>query len=200
MLNVKKRTTYITKVGILSALSFLIMFALEFPIPFMPPFLKIDFSEIPAMLAAFALGPIAAVIVELIKNLIHLTISSTTGIGELSNFLVGIAYLVPAGVIYKRIKSKKGAVISLIVGSISMAFFAAVLNYLLFIPLYGIVLNFPVNAVVGMGTEVNSLIVDLKTLIVFGIVPFNLIKSIIISALVLIMYKRLSPILHYQRK
>ncbi len=200
MLNVKKRTTYIAKVGILSALSFLIMFALELPIPFIPPFLKLDFSGIPAMLAAFALGPLAAVIVVLIKSLLHLTISSTTGIGELSDFLIGITYLIPAGLIYKRMKSKKGAVISLIVGSISMTFFAAVLNYLLFIPLYGIVLNFPVNAVVGMGKKVNSLIVDLKTLIIFGIVPFNIVKSFIISAFVLIMYKRVSPILHYQRK
>ncbi|RCX16290.1 riboflavin transporter FmnP [Anaerobacterium chartisolvens] len=197
----KKRyaTAYITKIAILSAMAAVLMF-LEFPIPFMPPFLKMDLSEIPVLLAAFSLGPASAVIIELIKNLIHVLTTQTAGIGELANFLVGIAFAVPAGIIYKRFMNRKGAGIALSVGSLSMVLFASVFNYFVLLPLYAAVLNFPIDAVVGLGRSVNGYIVDVKTFIAFGIAPFNLIKGIMVSIIVALVYKKLSPLLHKNSK
>lgn len=184
------------KIGILSSLAFIIMF-FEIPIPFMPTFLQIDFSEVPVLLASFALGPISAIFVELIKNILHLLLrNQTSGIGEMANFLVGIAFVVPAGLIYKKGKNKKTALSSLTVGTISMVIFASIFNYFVLLPLYASVLHFPTVAVVGMGTSANHMIVDVKTLIAFAIAPFNLLKGIIVSIIVIAIYKKLSPILH----
>ncbi len=194
-----KHTSFIARIAILSALATVIMF-FEFPLPLFPVFLKIDFSEIPALLAAFALGPWSAVMIELIKNLIHLPMSSTMGIGEVANFLVGSIFVIPVGLIYKRMKNKGGAVIALGTGILSMAVFASLLNYFALIPLYAAVLNFPVDAVVGMGTQANENIVGIKSLIAFGILPFNLIKGVVVSLIVTLMYKKLSPLLHTVRK
>lgn len=194
-----KHTSFIARIAILSALATVIMF-FEFPLPLFPVFLKIDFSEIPALLAAFALGPWSAVMIELIKNLIHLPMSSTMGIGEVANFLVGSIFVIPVGLIYKRMKNKGGAVIALGTGILSMAVFASLLNYFALIPLYAAVLNFPVDAVVGMGTQANEKIVGIKSLIAFGILPFNLIKGVVVSLIVTLMYKKLSPLLHTVRK
>jgi riboflavin transporter len=184
------------KVSVLASLSFIIMW-FEIPIPFMPSFLQIDFSEVPALLAAFSLGPISAIMVELIKNILHLLLrSQTSGIGELANFLVGISFVVPAGLIYKYGKNKKSAIISLVVSTISMVIFASLFNYFILLPLYASVLDFPTAAVVGMGTSANEMIIDVKTFIAFAVAPFNLLKGIIVSLIVAVIYKKLSPILH----
>ncbi|ATW28288.1 ECF transporter S component [Candidatus Formimonas warabiya] len=179
----------------MAALSFLIML-IEFPLPFMPPFMQIDLSEIPALLTAFSLGPGAGVLVELIKNILHLLKSQTAGIGELANFVVGIALVIPAGLIYKWNKSKKGAFLALVVGVVIMAAVASVFNYFVLLPLYARVLGFSTDAVISLGKQANHLIVDLKTLIAYGIIPFNIIKGFIVSVIVLVVYKRLSPVLH----
>lgn len=183
------------KISIMAALSFLIML-IEFPLPMMPPFLQLDFSEIPALLVTFSMGPLGGIMVELIKNILHLFKTSTVGIGELANFLVGVFFIVPAGLIYKSNKNKKGAYIALFCGTISMTLFSIIFNYLVLLPLYATVLGFPTEAVVAMSGQVNGAIVDIKSLIVFGIAPFNFIKGIVIAFLVIIIYKRVSPILH----
>lgn len=183
------------KVAIMSALSLIIMF-FELPLPLFPAFLKIDFSDIPALLVTFSLGPVYGALVELIKNLLHLFRTSTVGIGELANFLVGVSYVVPAGIVYKYNKSKKGAFLGLAVGTASMVVFASLFNYFFLIPMYAKVLNFPTEAVVAMGTEVNKHIVDVRSLISYAIAPFNAIKGIVVSLVVVLIYKRLSPILH----
>lgn len=185
----------ITKIAILSTLAFILML-FELPLPFMPPFLKIDVSEIPVLLATFALGPFSAVLVELLKNGLHLFRTSTMGVGELANFLVGAAFVVPVGIIYKMHKNRKGAFIGLAAGTLSMVVFASLFNYFALLPLYAKVLYFPTDAVIAMGTEVNKYVVDVKTFIAYAIVPFNLIKGIVLSLLTLIIYKKLSPILH----
>lgn len=194
MSNIRRTTRFITKVAILAALAAIIGIY-ETPIPLVPPFLKIDFSEIPVLIGTFALGPIAGIVIELIKNLLHLITTQTLGIGELANFLVGITFIIPAGLIYKKMKDRKGAIISLTMGIVSMTIFASLLNYYVFLPLYASVLKFPIDAVVGMGTQVNKNIVDAKSLIAFGIAPFNIFKGILISVLVMLMYKRISPLL-----
>lgn len=195
MLNRKVTTSYIARTAVLSALAFILMI-FEFPIPLMPGFLEIDFSEIPALLATFALGPVSGVAVELVKNLLHLFMTKTAGIGEMANFVVGCAMVVPAGLIYQRSKTRKNALLALVVGVICMCAAASLMNYWVLIPLYGLVLHFPVEAIIGMGTKANKGIVNLRTLIAYGIIPFNLIKGLGISVVMMLIYKRLSPILH----
>jgi len=185
----------LVKVSIMSALSLIIML-FELPLPFFPAFLKIDFSDIPAILMTFSLGPVYGVLVELVKNLLHLFNTSSAGIGELANFLVGASYVVPAGIIYKFRRNKKGAWLGLAAGTVSMVIFASFFNYYFLLPIYAKVLNFPTEAVVAMGTEVNRHIVDTRTLIAYGIAPFNAVKGIVMSIVVALVYKKVSPLLH----
>ncbi len=199
MSNVKEvkstKTQYIVKVGLLTAVAAIVMY-LEFMIPMMPVFLKMDLSEIPVLIGTFALGPVAGVLIELLKNLFHVLSTSTMGIGELANFIVGIAFVIPAGMIYNRKKNRSGALLALVVGGISMAVVAASANYFVFIPLYQSALHWPLEAIIQLGTKGNQSIVDLRSLIVLGIVPFNLIKAVIISVITLLIYKKMSIVLN----
>ncbi|MGI6124118.1 MAG: ECF transporter S component [Acetivibrionales bacterium] len=199
----KIKTKFIAKVGVLSALATAIMF-LETPLPFTPTFLKLDLSELIVLLGGFALGPLAGILIELIKNLVHVAFTITGGVGEFANFVVGCAFVVPAAIIYKKNKSVKNAVMGLIVGSLTMVIVATFVNYYVMIPLYvkifaeqfNITPEQSLQGVVAEGTKNNSGIVDLKTLILFGIVPFNLFKVIVISILTFVSYKKVSPVLH----
>ncbi|MDF2503502.1 MULTISPECIES: ECF transporter S component [Clostridium] len=185
-----------TKTAILSVIGFLIMF-IEVPIPIFPSFLKIDFSDLPALIGAFALGPVAGIIIELLKNILHgLFGSQTAFIGELANFLVGGIFVAVAGIIYKRRKTRTNALIGLAAGTIVMSIAASVLNYFVILPLYETVLHFPINAVVGMGSKLNPNIKNLNTFIVFAILPFNLIKGVIASVITMAVYKAVSPLIH----
>jgi riboflavin transporter FmnP len=193
--NLHTNLTYITRIAILASAAAILM-VLELPVIFMPGFLKLDFSEIPAIIGAFALGPLAGCLIVLLKNLIHVSSTQTAGIGEMANFLVGTFLVVPAAFIYKVRKNRTGAVAALTVGTLSMTVAAAVLNYWVLIPLYQLALKFPPEAIVNMGRAANPLIVDLKTFIVFAIVPFNLFKGIVVSVITMMVYKKVSPVLH----
>ena len=189
------KTNYMTKIGLLSAIGAILMY-IEFPIPMLPLFLKLDISELPAIIGAFSLGPLAAVIIELLKNLIRLLNSQTMGVGELANFLVGVAFLLPAGYIYSKKRTRIGAMISLAVGAVAMAIAGGVLNYFVFIPLYQSVLHFPLDQMIALGTAANPQIVDLTSFVTLAIVPFNILKGVVLSVLAMMLYKRVSPILH----
>jgi riboflavin transporter len=184
------------KVSMLGVIAFLLMF-FELAMPMFPPFLKIDISDLPALLGAFALGPVAGIGIELLKNVLHgIFVGGTAFIGETANFIVGSVFVATAGLWYSRDKSKKNAVIGMVLGTVVMTATAAVLNYYVLLPLYEKVLNFPMAAVVGMGTMVNPNITDLNSFIVWAIVPFNLIKGAVIAFITLPVYKRVSHILH----
>jgi len=184
------------KISLLSVMAFLLMY-IELPIPIFPDFLKIDISDLPALLGAFALGPIAGVIIEFFKNILHGMLAGKTAfVGELANFLVGGCLVLVSGYIYKAKKSKGGAVIALLIGTIVMSVFAGLLNYFVVLPLYEKVLGFPVDVVVGLGTKINHNITDLNSFIIFSIIPFNILKGIAVSAVTLGLYKRVSPLLH----
>ncbi|WP_110954431.1 ECF transporter S component [Anaerosinus massiliensis] len=191
---VSAKTQYITKLGILSAIAVILMF-FEVPLPMMPVFLKLDASELPAIIGAFAFGPMAGVIIELIKNVLHAANTQTMGIGEVANFLVGVAFVLPAGYLYQRYHSQRGAVIALVAGTFSMMFLASLMNYFILLPIYQAVLNFPLDQIIYMGTIANPQIVDLKTFIALGIAPFNMIKGIVMSLLTLMIYRKLFHVL-----
>ena len=187
------RVRALTVTAMLSAIAFVLMF-LDFSVPLIPSFVKMDISELPALLAAFALGPVYGTVVCLVKNLIHLMITSTAGAGELCNFLLGASFVIPAGLLYRRMKSRKSALIGVLIGSVIMALFSIPLNYYVTYPIYA---NFmPIDAILNMyqaiRPSVNSL---LECLIVFN-APFTLVKGLIDAVLCFLIYKSLSPILH----
>ncbi len=191
----KKRLTTVTlvKISILSVIAFLLMM-LEFPIPLFPNFLKVDLSDVPALIGGFAIGPIAGVIIQLIKVfLFFITRTDTGGVGELANFIIGASYVLPAALIYHIKKDKKHALIGAITGTLSMCIIGALANIYILIPFYS---NFmPIDVIVEMGTVVNSNIVDVPSLVLYAITPFNFIKGSIITLVTLMIYKKISPIL-----
>lgn len=193
----RQSTKTLTKIGILGAVSAVLML-FEFPLWFAPSFYELDFSEVPVLIGSFALGPAAGAAIEFIKIMLNFILNGTVtgGVGEFANFVVGCAFIVPAGYIYKRNKTLKTAIIGLVVGTLSLAILGMFLNYYLLIPLYAKVFGAPVQAFIDMGNAVNPAIVDLKTLILYAVVPFNLFKGTVVSIIVLLIYKRLSPILH----
>lgn len=187
---------WVAKTGILASVAILLMF-FEMVIPLMPAFLKFDFSEIAVLLAAFSLGPWTAVLVELIKNLAHLPSTGTSGVGELANFFVGSAFVLTAGLYYRGHKNRMGAFIAMALGTVVMTVVASFLNYFFLIPFYVNTQGWPLDALIDMSRAAgNTLVTDLKSLITFVFVPFNIFKGIVISAIVALLYKRLSPLLH----
>lgn len=190
-------TKTLAKVGVLSAVAAVVMI-LEFPLPFAPSFYKLDFSEIPVLIGAFALGPIAGIAIEFIKILLNFVLNGTVtaGVGELGNFLIGCSLVVPASIIYRKNKTFKNAILGLIVGILSLAIVGAVLNYFVLLPVYSTAFGAPLQSFIDMGNVINKYIVDLKTLVLYAVVPFNLVKGIIVSIITILIYKRLSPILH----
>ncbi len=191
---VKKRfeTGKMTKIAMLSAVAYGLMF-LELAIPIFPGFLKLDISDVPAVIAGFAMGPMAAVTVELIKNLLHATMTTTGGVGELANFVIGVAMVAPASWIYMRNKTKKGALIGMVVGTLSMAIVGALANLLVLLPFYAQFM--PLEEIVAWSAQANNAIVDIKTLVLFGITPFNIFKGVVVFGVTYPIYKRLSGIL-----
>lgn len=186
-------TKTLVKVALLGVISFILML-FEAPIPFFPSFLKLDVSDLPAIIGAFALGPVPAILVALVKNVLHLITGSTTGgIGELSNFVIASAYVLPAGLLYKTMHSKKGAILGCLLGTFCMTFVGAFSNYFVMLPFYSNIM--PIEAIIATGAAVNGFIHDKFTLVLYGVLPFNLFKGIFLSIVTAIVYKPLSPIL-----
>lgn len=175
-----------------------VLMLFELPLPFLaPPFYKLDLSEVPVLIGAFAMGPVAGVLIELIKVLLNLLINGTmtAGVGELGNFLVGCSFLLPASVIYKRKKDKKHAIIGMAVGTVFMAIVGCLINAYLLLPAYSAGMGMPMEALVDMGTKVNPAISNVFTFVVLAVAPFNLIKGIVVSVFTLLLYKRISSII-----
>ncbi len=185
----------IAATAILTAMAVLLMY-LEIPLPFMPVFLKFDFAELPALIGAFALGPVWAVVIELLKNLIHLPVTQTMGIGELSNFVTGVIYVVTAGLIYKKIRTRKGAAISMVASTIALAVIAVPVNAFITLPLYASAMGFSTEAIIGMCTEVNPLVKDKLSLLLAVFVPFNLFKGIVVGLITFFVYKPISKLIN----
>lgn len=187
------RVRFITVTAMLSAISFVLMY-FEFPIPIMPAFIKFDFSDLPALIGTFAYGPLCGVIVCLIKNLLHLMDSNSMLVGELSNFILGAAFVIPAGLIYKFKKTKKSALIGGITGAVFMGVFCVFSNYFIVYPVYYQV-AMPEEAILGMYQAIlPSMKSILQSLIVFNL-PFTVVKGLISAAITMLVYKPLSPIL-----
>ncbi|MCI5877809.1 MAG: ECF transporter S component [Lachnospiraceae bacterium] len=184
---------YMTVTAMLSAVAFALMF-FEFSIPFLvPSFIQMDLSELPALIGAFAMGPWYGVIICLIKNLIHLLITTTGGVGELSNFILGAAFVLPAGLIYQRKKTKKNAVIGSVFGAAFMALLSVASNYFIVYPVYTAFL--PMDTILAMYQEIlPSADTLLKCLVIFNM-PFTFVKGMLSVIITLLIYKHISPII-----
>ena len=183
---------YITVTAMLSAVAFILMF-LEFSVPFMPGFIKMDLSDLPELIGAFAMGPACGVFVCLVKNLLHLPLTSSAGVGELSNFLLGMMFVLPAGLLYRRKKTRSTAMAGAAIGAVCMAVFSVPSNYFLVYPVYAKFM--PIDQIVvayqAIVPSVNGL---LECLIVFNM-PFTLVKGVINVILTFLIYKHISPVL-----
>lgn len=190
------RTRMLTTTAMLGALSGLLML-IEFPLGFIAPsFYKLDLSEIPVMIGTFAFGPIQGVVIEAVKIIIKLILKGTsTGfVGDLANFIIGCAMVIPAGIIYKRKKTKKSAVIGMIVSTLVMSVVGVFLNAYVMIPMYSAFM--PIEQIVEAGKSIIPWVSNTFTFCLFCVLPFNLIKGIIVSVVVAIIYKPLSRLIH----
>ena len=187
-------TSTMVKVGMLSAVSIVLMM-FELALPIFPSFLKIDISDLPALIGAITMGPLAGVMIELIKNVLHLFKTSTAGVGELANFLVGIALVLPIGLFYKKNKSLMGFIQGTVVGCIVMVVIACSFNYYILIPAYAAAFGAPIEAFVEIANKVNGSVVDLKTLVLFAIAPFNVVKAVVVAVIGYPMCKLLGRVL-----
>ncbi|WOV85998.1 ECF transporter S component [Sporosarcina oncorhynchi] len=178
-------------IAMLGSISTVLM-QLNFPLPAMPVFLKVDFSEIPAVIAIMTMGPLAGISVELLKNLLHWFLSgSPTGVpvGEIANFVTGVLFIMPIYFIFNKIRSAKGLTAGLVAGTATMAIGMSVLNYLVFLPMYVYFLNMPPYEGVA-----------LFNVVVLGILPFNLIKGVMLMVISLLLYKSMSKWIDKQQR
>ena len=183
-------------IGVFSAISFVLML-IEFPLPFAPSFYKFDFSDIPALIGGFAAGPLVGVMIEFVKVALNILLQGTTSgfVGEIANFVVGTAFILPATMIYRFKKTRNVALISCLVGTICIAIVGSLLNAFFLLPAYAIMFGSGVDAFIGMGAAINPAISNLTTFCLFAVAPFNLLKGVVDSVITFLVYKQLSPIL-----
>lgn len=197
VMGVKKRklsTRVLVKVGLLSAVAFLLMF-IEMPIPgLFPDFLKIDISDMPALIAGLAMGPAAGICVEIVKNFLHTIVATTTGgVGEIANIIVGSAFVVATSVVYRRKKDFKSLVIGFVCGTLAIIAVGSIVNYFFLLPFYGQLMG--MDAIISLGKAVNPNVHNLLTFVIWFIAPFNLIKGVMILILSIPLYKKLERLI-----
>lgn len=186
--NVRK----MTMTAMLSAVAFILMF-LDFSVPFMPSFIKMDLSELPALIGAFSMGPVSGVVICLIKNLLHLLITTTGGVGELSNFILGACFVLPAGLIYRKWKGKKAAAIGALIGAVTMALVSIVSNYFIVYPVYYAFM--PKETILAAYQAIFSGVDSILECLVLFNAPFTFVKGLFSVVITLLIYKPLSPII-----
>ena len=188
-----RMTFYVTRIAMLVAVATpLMMF--DFPIPIFPGFYKFDLSYFPVVISTFSMGPVAGFITAVLKNLISFLIAGTftdsAGIGALADTLIGLSFILPAGLIYRKMHTKKGAIASLSISLAVVSVFSCAFNYWFLIPTYS--KFFGLDAVLGMAQSACKYVTDVKGIIVLGTLPFNLLKWLVISILTILTYKPLS--------
>lgn len=190
-------THYISYSAIFACMAGVLM-VFDLPLFFAPGFYKLDISELPVLICTFYLGPVAGVITELLKVMVKLLIkgTSTAFVGDFANFVVGCSFVLPASLVYHAKPGKKSALIGMAVGTLTMTAFGSMFNGIYLIPKFAELYGMPLEAIVAMGTKVNASITSVTTLVVFAVVPFNLLKGVAVSALTFLLYKRISPLLH----
>ena len=188
-----RRTAY---VGIFAAIAAVLMY-FEFPLPFAPGFYELDFSEIPVLICSFSMGPVAGVVCEFLKVVLKLFLkgTSTAFVGDLANFVVGCSFILPASVAYFANKTKTGAILGMGIGTAAMTVFGSLFNAVYLVPTFSVLFGQPLDVIIGMGTAVNPAIVSVNTLVLFAVVPFNLLKGALVSVVTFFLYKHIERLL-----
>ena len=191
----RSKVRTMAQAGMLSAIAVVLML-FEVPLPFAPAFYEIDFSEVPVLVGCFAMGPAAGVAIEFLKILLNFAINgtATAGVGEIANFLIGCSLVVPAALIYKFKKTRTGAIVGMAAGTVFMTAVGCLLNAFVLLPTYAVAFGMPIDGLVQMGTAVNSAIDSLTTFVLFAVAPFNLLKGVLVSLIVFLIYKKISPV------
>lgn len=189
-------TRKIVVIGVFSAIS-TILYCLDFPVGFAPGFYKMDFSELPAIIGAFAFGPVCGVMIEFIKILLKLVLQGTTTafVGDLANFVIGCSFILPASIIYDFKKTKKNAVLSLIAGTLVITVVGTIFNAVYLLPTFAVLYGMPLDSLIAAGTAINGRITDIYSFVLFAVAPMNLIKGGADSLITILVYKKLSPVL-----
>lgn len=189
-------TKNVVLMGMFGALAGVLMI-FEIPLPFIAPsFYGLDLSEVPILVGTFALGPVAGAVMEVVKILVKLVLkpTSTGFVGEFANLMIGCSLILPAGVLYRFNKTKKGAVTGMAMGTVAMAVVGIVLNALVMIPFYS---NFmPLDTIIKAGAAINPAISNVWTFAIICVGPFNVIKGVVVSLITALVYKRISVIIH----
>lgn len=183
----------LTVTAVLAALSTALMY-LEFSVPIVPDFLKYDFSDLPALIAAFGVGPVAGVAVELIKNVLHLPMTQTGGVGELANFIIGTCYVLPAGLIYRYRKGKLGAFLGSLGGALLASLMSLPVNYYITYPVYTKFM--PLEGIIGAYSAIIPAANTLWRALLLVNLPFTLVKGLVNVGITFALYKRISPLIH----
>lgn len=189
-------TRELSTIAILSAIA-AVLFMIEIPVVL---FYKLDLSSLPVLLGAFAMGPLPGTMILLVKALLGLLHSTSQGVGELADFIMGFAMLFPASLIYRKLKSRKGAILGMVIGAIVATIVGILTNVYLMIPFYGAAYGMPVEAIVGMGQAIVPVVDSVWKFVLLITGPFNVLKWAVISVLTALIYKPLSPILHGRKK
>ncbi len=190
----KTKINKMVLIAMLSAVSVVLMY-FDFPIAFIAPsFYKFDFSEVPVLIGSFMLGPCAGVAIEAVKVILHLCIkgAETAFVGDFANFILGCAYILPASIIYHCHKSRKVAIISLVVGGITLIISGTLLNAFYLLPKYSELYGMPIESFIAMGNKINSSINDIFSFVAIAVAPFNLIKAVADGFITTVLYKYLS--------
>jgi len=187
--------------GVFSAMSAVLM-VLEFPVPFAPSFYAIDFSELPALIGAFAYGPVAGVMIEFCKIVIKIFMkpTSTAFVGELANFVTSCMLVLPASIVYLFKKSRKNAIIAAATGTLIMTVFGTAFNAVYLLPKFAQMFGMPLDAIIGMGTKINPAVTGITSFVIMCVAPLNLLKGTLVSMLTILVYKKLSPVLKAAQK
>lgn len=185
----------LVNIAMLAAIAVILML-FEIPLPFAPSFYEIDFSEVPVMVGCFAMGPFAGALIEFVKILLNFvfTGTDTAGVGELANFIIGCSLCVPAGLIYRRKRTRTTALVGMIVGTLAMTVIGCLINAYVLLPTYAAAFGMPLDTLVEMGTAVNPNITSVATFVIFAVAPFNILKGVLVSVIVFLIYKKISPI------
>ena len=193
-------TRKIVVIGVFSAMSAVLM-VLEIPMPFAPSFYAIDFSELPALIGAFAYGPVAGVMIEFCKIVIKIFLkpSTTAFVGELANFIISCMLVLPASIIYLEKKSRKRAIIGTVTGTLIMTAFGTFFNAVYLLPKFSQLYGLPLDSIIAMGTAIHPSIHSVTGLVMLCVAPLNLLKGTLVSGLTVLIYKKLSPILKTAR-
>lgn len=187
----------LVQVAMLSAVATVLML-IEFPLPFIAPtFYEIDLSEVPVLIAGFAMGPVAGIVTEFLKVLLHVLIkgTSTAFVGDFANFIIGCAFVVPAALIYKHHKSKHSALIGMIAGTVIMAVVGVLMNAYVLLPAYGKAFNMPIEAFIEMGAAIHPAVNSVMLFCILLVAPFNLIKGAVDTLITMLLYKKISILL-----